>query len=86
MGLTGIVESLDTVLGVQSQRDFGYYFGEVEKCKSRLKPFGNCQVENGPQGRTLTKREKLQGDRFWFSVRKKCLIIRTAPEQNKLSL
>ena len=65
---------------------FSDYFGEVEKCNSRLKPFGKCQVENGPQGRTLTKREKLQGDEFWFSVRKKCLIIRTALEQNKLSL
>ena len=59
MGLAEIIKSLDTVLGVQSQRDFSYYFGEVEKCNSRLKPFGNCQVETGPQGRTLTKREKL---------------------------
>ena len=49
-------------------------------------PFGKCPVEKGPQGRTLIKREKLQGDRFWFNVRKKCLTIRTVPEQNKLSL
>lgn len=59
MGLAEIVKGLDTVLGVQSQRDFSYYFGEVEKCNSRLKPAGNCQVESGPQGRTLTEREKL---------------------------
>lgn len=63
----------------------GYYFEEEEKYDSRVQPFEECQVER-PQGRTLTKGGKLEGDGFGLEVKKKCLTIRTTPEHSKLSL
>lgn len=68
------------MLGETGLEGLGCYFEEEEKYDNRMQSFEECQVE-GPQGRTLTRGAKLQGDGFGLKVKKKCLTIRTASTQ-----